>query len=105
MPLRTSKEDPSLRPVACEQCGSDKHESGVPLVVGNSYSIVACWATTGGEPQPGIGVVGSGAQCPAEQHFCCSKECAIKAHIQCVTEHMSPALDAARADHIKIYGK
>lgn len=89
--------DPSQLPVVCEHCGSSTHaETGQPLTVGTSYSIIASVATTGGPVAPGGPHVPGGTQCDALQHFACSIECAVEAHIACVREHLAPKHTARR---------
>lgn len=83
--LRTTADDPSLRPVACEHAGCSQM-----MAVGDSFSFVVVFATTGPDHLPSFG-------CVAEQHFaCCVAHAAAVAH-RCIDEHLVPA-HAARTD-------
>lgn len=80
-------QDPSLHPVPCEIC-----QKSVPI--GESYSFVVVFATTGPRPHPEYGV--SSFQCSDEsnnirQHFACSIEHAEQAAVSCIHEHLIPA--------------
>lgn len=89
--------DPSAQPVACEVCGAQ-------TTIGNSYSFVMTFATTGPAHD---GIMLAAFQCPAEQHFCCSVACAQAAAHACIDEHLVPAhaerhaQRVALADHLR----
>lgn len=76
------RRDPSLAPVACERCGTQ-------TTIGASHSFVIAYATTGGRV-PAF-------QCPAEQHFACSPECAALLAHTCIDEHLRPLRDVKEA--------
>lgn len=78
--------DPSARIIACEAPGCDK-----TFPVGDSYSFVITFATTG----PAIAHPAGPrrllpVQCPQEQHFaCCPEHAQIVGHA-CLDEHIAP---------------
>ncbi len=77
IPQARQRPDPSAQVIACEQCGA-------MTTIGDSHSFVIVYATTG----PG-GRIPS-FQCPAEQHFACSQECAALLGHMCIDEHLRP---------------
>lgn len=68
--------DPSAANVSCAICGT-------VITVGESYSFVVIFATTGHPAIPAF-------QCPAEQHFTCSVAHAQAAAHACIDEHLVP---------------
>lgn len=71
--------DPTRTTIECEADGCTNE-----VLVADSYSFMFCFATTGPSRHGSF-------QCPEEQHFCCSVECAKKAMLYCIDEHMMPA--------------
>ena len=83
--LRSERDDPSRRQVSCEHEGCEQ-----TMAVGDSYSFVITFATTGPAHVAAFG-------CPAEQHFACSVSHAAALATRCVAEHLIPAHQAAQA--------
>lgn len=59
------------------------------VLMAKSVSYAACLATTG---ESGLGAFI--IQCGEEQHFCCSAECALVAHVYCMANHVYPVVAA-----------
>lgn len=68
--------DPDDRPITCEVCGT-------VVRVGDSFSFLLSWGTTGPVPITAFG-------CTGGQHFCCSRDCAVQAAHACIDEHLVP---------------
>lgn len=77
--LRGTRDDPSLALVSCEHDGCTEQ-----MCVGDSFSFVIVFATTGPTHIPSLG-------CPAEQHFACCVEHAAALALQCLALHLIPA--------------
>lgn len=96
-----AKGDPSARVVDCEGPGCLNS-----VRVGDSHSFIIVYATTG----PAVPTDGGGAGripafgCDAEQHFCCSHECAVAAGHACLDEHVA-AGHAPRASVLAATGR
>lgn len=67
------------RQYTCEACNKVTPES-------QTYSLALVYRM----PGPGI----TAFQCPAEQHFACSHECAVAAMQACLKEHIEPIQQA-----------
>ena len=65
--------------VICEAPGC-----GNEVKIGESYSFVVVFATTGPRPIASF-------QCEEEQHFACSYICARNAAIECIDNHLIPS--------------
>lgn len=77
--MNTTRYDPSTRIVPCEYEGCEQ-----TMTVGDSYSFVITFATTGPTHIAALG-------CPAEQHFACCPEHAAALAQACITQHLIPA--------------
>lgn len=79
--VKPTKADPSQQQKSCEIC-----ETMTTVGASHSFIVAIAYATTGGAV--------AAFQCDAEQHFCCSPECAKTAAHACIDEHLHPKFAA-----------
>jgi hypothetical protein len=80
----TQRIDKWTEQLECDACGKPMHVNDTHsfiTVIGIAYAIT-------GQHEPGATL--EAFQCPYEQHFGCSFDCAVKAHEECLHTHLKP---------------
>lgn len=92
--------DPSTLAIPCEAegCTNTMRLGDSHSIIGVAHTVLGTLATTGPtQVQP--------TQCPDEQHYGCSLEHALAAHVQCLQEHVFPAHQAKVNTHLATHGE